>query len=323
MSGYKRIAFLLTLSLIVLLVSPFLGGTIIKVKDIIAADGLDNGIFWRMRVPRVLLSFVAGASLSVCGVCFQALFRNSLATPYTLGVSSGAALGVTIAVWLGASFSFAGQSAIAVAAFLGALLSAVIVFLISRWRGRSSTEVMLLSGVAVNFFFSSLIMFIQYLGNEANLFKVTRWMMGRLSVTGYQELAYMTPVAVVMMAVILVYSPELDLLSIGEEFAASRGVDIAKCKIIFFLVVSLLCGTVVSFCGPIGFVGMVCPHICRLIFGSSHKVLTLASMLFGGVFLTLCDVLARSLVAPSEMPVGIITSLLGCPFFLWLLSRRR
>jgi len=314
---------ILLLSLSCLVAVPFIGGTMTPLAAPFSADyGLEHRIFWSIRVPRVLAAFLAGSMLSLGGACFQALFRNSLATPYTLGVSSGAALGVTTAVWLGASFSIAGQSAMSLAAFIGAAGAAALVFAISKWRSNGSTETMLLAGVAVSFFFSSIIMFIQYIGSHTDLFRVMRWMMGGLETTGYKDLLLLAPLSAAAAIVLMLHIPELDLLSVGEDFAASRGVNVAICKITVFLSVSLMVGAVVAFCGPIGFVGMVCPHICRRICGAANKILAPASFLFGGAFLVVCDTFGRTIASPIEIPVGIVTALIGGPFFLWLLCKK-
>ena len=319
-----RIAILLATALLVLAVTPFFGSSsLLKLADVMESGSTGYGIFWKLRVPRVLTAFLAGASLSLGGACFQTLFRNNLATPYTLGVSGGASLGVAIAVRLGLAMTFVSQSSLSLFAFAGALLSALLVFSISRFRGRRTTETTLLAGVAVSFLFSSLIMFMQYIGREADLFRAVRWMVGNLAITGYRELCAMLPFCMFSAIVLFLHHRELDTLSVGDEFAATRGVNIRRCFLVVFMAVSLMVGSVVAFCGPIGFVGMVCPHICRRLVGAPHRLLLPASLLFGGAFLVLCDTFGRTIIAPSEMPVGIITALLGAPFFLWLLFKKR
>lgn len=320
--GNKWLVFFTVLAIAIILLAPFFGSEITPVGSIFTPDNFEHDIFWLIRVPRVLAAFLAGAVLSMGGLCFQAMFRNSLATPYTLGVSGGAALGVTCAVWLGASFSFAGQGAMSLAAFLGAASAAALVFFISQWRGKGSTETMLLAGVAVSFLFSSIIMFIQYICDHNDLFRTMRWMMGGLAMTGFKDLTILCPVCLLGLLALFFKLDELDLLTVGEDFASSRGVDVGKCKLAVFLAVSLTVGAVVAFCGPIGFVGMVCPHICRRLCGQSHKVLAPASLLFGGTFLLFCDTFGRTVIAPVEIPVGIITSIIGGPFFIWILCRK-
>lgn len=286
-------------------------------------EGMDSRIYWELRVPRVLAAFLAGSSLATCGMAFQALFRNPLATPFTLGVSSGASLGASLAVWGGIHFSVLGINGISIFAFAGALL---VIFLVWAATGLSrsfnNTHTLLLAGVAVSFFFSSLILFIQYLSDFTQSYRIIRWLMGGLEVV---NLEMVLPLLLVFFPAVLLFlsvSRDLDLLSINEEIAASRGVETRKTRFLIYLVTSVLVGSVVALCGPIGFVGMIVPHIGRLIVGWNHRILFPACLLLGGSFLAICDTAARTLIAPAEIPVGIITALLGGPFFLWLLIRK-
>jgi iron complex transport system permease protein len=181
---------------------------------------------------------------------------------------------------------------------------------------------MLLAGVAINFFFSSIILFIQYMSDFTQSFQILRWLMGNLSMAGIETVFEILPFVVSGTLVILFLSQELNLLSTGELIAASRGVNIRRIRHLLFFVISMTVGGMVAACGPIGFVGMMVPHICRLLVGADHRFLTPTTLLFGGSFLTLCDTLARNLIAPAEIPVGVITALLGGPFFIWLLLRQ-
>jgi iron complex transport system permease protein len=315
---------LLASSVLLLLLAPLIGQKI-PWAEILRSDndGVGHAIFWRMRVPRVLLAYIAGASLSLCGMCFQGMFRNALATPYTLGVSSGASLGVTIQIYLGGMLALPGFSASSSAAFIGAVATIILVYSLTSLRGSVTPAVLLLAGVAVSFFFSSLILFFQYLSDFTELHQQMRWLMGGLETVGYHEVKHLAMFCGIGMLLILWQSDALNLLAIGDEFAISRGVNVARVRKLLFFAVSLLVGTVVAFCGPIGFVGMVCPHICRLIVGENHRRLAPASILFGGSFLVLCDTFGRCLIAPVEIPTGIITALLGGPFFLCLLFTKR
>jgi iron complex transport system permease protein len=323
MKGRLFITLLALGALVVLATTPFVGGgTLWSSGGLLPSPGSAEGeIFYRIRLPRVLTTFVAGASLAVCGMAFQAMFRNPLATPYTLGVSSGAAFGAALYVRLGLALSPLGVSGMSFAAFLGSLLSIAAVWVVSVSRRASSTATMLLAGVAINFFFSSLIMFLQYLSDFTQSFRIVHWLMGGVEVVGYRSLLNLLPFFVIGAAIILYQMRELNLMAVGEELAVSRGVHVRRTRQVLFFATSLMVGGVVAVCGPIGFVGMMVPHICRLLIGSDHRVLTPASLLFGGIFLTLCDTLARTLIAPVEIPVGVITALLGGPFFLWLLMR--
>jgi iron complex transport system permease protein len=178
---------------------------------------------------------------------------------------------------------------------------------------------MLLAGVAVSFFFSSLILFLQYLSDFAQSFRILRWLMGGLEILGFDSVLSLFPIVLIGVAILSLLRHELDLLTTGDDLATSRGVAVKKVRALLFVITSLMVGGVVAVCGPIGFVGMMAPHICRLLTGWNHSHLLPATFLFGGAFLTLCDTLARTLIAPVEIPVGIITALLGGPFFIWLL----
>jgi iron complex transport system permease protein len=279
-------------------------------------------IFWQIRVPRVLAACVGGAGLALGGAVFQAVFRNPLATPYTLGVASGASLGVAMASRLGLSVVVVGLSTNVAAAFAGALLAVGVVWVLTRFRPDLSSTVLLLAGVAMNFFFSSVILFVQYTASIGDSYRIIRWLMGGLGAVDMRTVLHMAPVVLVGAIIISWRARELDLLATGPEIAASRGVAVARARTVLFLATSIMVGGVVSGCGPIGFVGMMAPHICRLLVGSNHRVLLPASVLFGGAFLVVCDTAARVVLFPAELPVGVITSFLGAPFFLWLLVRQ-
>ncbi|HPF35930.1 MAG TPA: iron ABC transporter permease [Candidatus Krumholzibacteria bacterium] len=317
---------LLLLALAVLVLAPFVGMQAITPADVLRSggNGVDEAaIFWRLRVPRVLLAFLAGASLSLGGMIFQAVFRNDLATPFTLGVSSGAALGATLSLRLGLSFSLLGLDGPTLFALLGALLSMAVVQGLAARRPDATGATLLLAGVAVNFTLSSLILLVHYTSDAAQSFNILRWLMGRLDVVGMGSVLLLLPLFVVGGLAALLLHRELNLMTVGEEFAVSRGVDAGRTRTLLFLGTSLLVGGVVAVCGPIGFVGMMTPHVARLLVGADHRRLAPASILLGGILLTLCDLLARTLLAPAELPVGVITALLGGPFFLWLLTRSR
>jgi len=317
------LAVLLAAAGVVLIVVPFVGMKDISLRAVFAAAEfpLEHKIFWRIRVPRVCVAFLAGAALATSGMCFQAMFRNPLATPFTLGVSSGASLGAALYVRLGLAFSVGWLSGLTLFAFFGALSSILLVYGLTRARKGCSTATMLLAGVAVSFFFSSLILFMQYVSEYSHSFRIIRWLMGGVEAAGFDSVLSLLPFIVVGAGLVFCLVHELNLMTVSEDFALSRGADVQRVKKAFFFGTSLMVGAVVSVCGPIGFVGLVCPHICRLLIGPDHRRLAPAAFLFGGVFLTLCDTVARTLVAPAEIPVGIVTALLGGPFFLWLLLR--
>ncbi len=322
MSGTRRALILFAAACLVLTaLCPFGGMSLVSPFSLWQTGNPDAEVFWRLRLPRTAAAFLAGAGLSVSGMVFQALFRNPLATPFTLGVSSGAALGAAVYFGLGAGFSFLGGSGSLLAALTGGALSMSLVYLITRAKGGFSTSVMLLAGVIISFFCSSLVMFIQYLSGAQDSLRILHWMMGSLAGLETARLADLGFVACAGALIIGRLAPELDLLTAGEELAASRGVRVNRAKILFFAVASVIVGTVVSLAGPIGFVGMMVPHICRLRLGWNHRVLLPASFFLGGCFLAVCDLVSRAILAPAELPVGIITALIGGPFFLWTLFR--
>ncbi len=324
----RRRSFMLALLLLAavacLLACPLIGMEKITFDAILSGSGANAGahtIFWDIRLPRVLVAFIAGAGLAACGMAFQALFHNPLATPFTLGVAGGASMGAALYMRLGISFALLSVSGVSVFAFLGALGAISLVYGLTKLRRGFSTATMLLAGIAVNLFFSSLIMFVQYMSDFTHSFKILRWLMGGLEVFGYQSVVSMLPTVVIGLLVLFALTHELNLMAVGEELAASRGVNVRMIKRILFLATSVCVGGVVAICGPIGFIGMMAPHICRLLVGGNHRTLLPAACLFGGMFLVLCDTLARTIIAPVEIPVGVITSMLGGPFFIWLLAR--
>lgn len=311
------------LAIATLLTMPLIGMEWIPLSSVFdsAGDTINYNVFWRIRVPRVLTAFLAGSALAVSGMVFQAMFRNALATPFTLGVASGASLGAAISVTLGLTFSVVGVSSTTIMAFVGAVGAIGIVYGLTHLRRGYSTATMLLSGVAVSFFFSSLILFLQYSAELYNSFRMLRWVMGGLGLVGYDSLLSIFPFVVTGVLLLLYTTHELNLLVLGDDIAVSRGVDVVKTKRLLFFVTSLMVGSVVAVCGPIGFIGMMVPHMCRLMGGTDHRYLIPASLLFGGTFLTICDTFARTALAPAELPVGVVTAFLGGPFFIMLLVR--
>jgi iron complex transport system permease protein len=311
---------LIFLAVIVFIIAPFWGIESLSLKSIFQLDDqVKSDILWKIRLPRVIAAFLAGAALAISGMTFQAMFRNPLATPFTLGVSSGAAFGAAIYIKLGVIFSILGVSGQSLSAFIGAILSVLLVYGISQIKKGFTTATMLIAGVAINFFFSSLILFIQYLSDFANSFRIIRWLMGGFEIVGFRPVFTLLPFVLFGSAVLFLLTHELNLFTLGEDIALSRGMDVKKIKALLFFATSLMIGGIVSVCGPIGFIGMMAPHICRLLIGAEHRLLTPASFVFGGAFLVFCDTLSRTLIAPAEIPVGVITALLGGPFFLWLL----
>jgi iron complex transport system permease protein len=254
-------------------------------------------------------------------VVFQGLLRNPLATPYTLGVSAGAALGAMIAITFGSALPTGG---VASASLAGAGLAVIVVYALASARHSGlSTTVLLLAGVTLNAFFSALILFVQYLSNFAQVFRAMRWLMGDLDVAGYPPILAALPFVVVAFVAFAWLARPLNLLSLGTDAAESRGVNVHRAQQLAFFSASLATGAAVSVGGPIGFVGIIVPHLVRMLVGADHRLVLPASTFFGAAFLVVCDVIARTLIAPMELPVGVITAIIGGPFFLWLLIRKK
>ncbi|MDC0357749.1 iron ABC transporter permease [Oligoflexia bacterium] len=323
MAKRKTIVILVVIAaaVLTLLITPFIGTTAISPRSIFGGYASESAqqIFWHIRVPRICFAFLCGMALAAGGVVFQSLFRNALATPFTLGVSSGAAFGVAVYYHLGLSISLAGISGNAIFALIGALLTVVCVYIISNYSAGLTVMGMLLAGIVINFFFSSLVLFMQYISDFTGVFRLTRWLMGGFDIIGFESVWSIIPFVAIGLFTIFYYAREFDLFTLGDDLAKSRGMDVATVKAVTFGATSLMIGGVVAFCGPIGFVGIIVPHICRLLIGNSHRMLIPCSIFFGGAFLAVCDTIARIIIAPYEIPVGVITSLLGGPFFLWLL----
>lgn len=319
----SKLLFLLCFATITaLLIAPMIGMKFLSLDYIFNfgnEGSRDHTIFWKMRLPRVLMAFMSGGIFAISGMVFQAIFRNPLVSPFTLGVSAGASLGAAIYIWLGISFTFLKFSGISLFSFFGAGLSISIIWTLANMKRGISTTTMLLAGVAVSFSFASFIMLIQYISGVSESVRITRWLMGGLFVFGYKSIVNIFPLALGGLVLVLYFARELDLFTVGEELAISRGVDTSKTIKTLFFGISIMIGGVVSVCGPIGFIGIISPHICRLLIGPDHRFLTPVTFLFGGLFLIICDTFARTLAPPAEIPVGVITAFLGGPFFLWIL----
>jgi iron complex transport system permease protein len=317
MKKTKPFIFIIVFAVAVLLITPFIGSIKIPISAITDSSTIAAKIFYHIRLPRILTAFIAGAALACCGVALQAMFRNPLATPFTLGISGGAAFGAAVYVIFAAVMPMYLGSV--VFSFAGSLAAVLGVYGLTRIKKGFSVGTMLLAGITVNFFFSSLILFLQYISDFTQSFRIIHWLMGSMSITGYSTPITMFVLTAIGCVIIIIQSTKLNLISISDEIAIGRGVNIRATRKILFLATSVMVAAVVAFCGPIGFVGLMAPHISRLLVGPDHKILTPASILFGGAFLVLCDTIARTIIAPAEIPVGVITALLGGPFFLWLL----
>lgn len=307
------------------LAAPLIGSTPISFGRVFSrtvpfADNVDAQIFFIARLPRALAAALVGGALAAAGVVFQGLLRNPLATPYTLGVSSGAALGAMVAITFGSALPLL---AVTPASLAGAALAVGVVYLLARAQHQGlSTTVLLLAGVTLNSFFSALILFVQYLAGPGDLFRALRWLMGDLDVASYAPIVAALPFVALAFAGFAWLARPLNLLSIGADAAGARGVDVERAQRVAFFSASLATGAAVSVGGPIGFIGIIVPHLVRLVVGADHRLVLPASTFFGAAFLVGCDAVARIALAPLELPVGIVTAVIGGPFFLWLLLRR-
>jgi iron complex transport system permease protein len=324
--GLPIVALMFAAMIVAIVAAPFVGSTPIHFSRVFGAGAtaepnIDRQIFIIARLPRALAAALVGGTLASAGVVFQGLLRNPLATPYTLGVSAGAALGAMVAITFGASLPVGG---VASASLAGAGVAVAIVYALASARHAGlSTTVLLLAGVTLNAFFSALILFVQYLSDYGQAFRAIRWLMGDLDVAGYLPILAALPFVAVAFAAFAWLARPLNLLSLGADAAEARGLDVHRAQRAAFFSASLATGAAVSVGGPIGFVGIIVPHLVRMLVGADHRLVLPASACFGAGFLVLCDMLARTVIAPLELPVGIITAIIGGPFFLWLMVRNR
>jgi iron complex transport system permease protein len=284
--------------------------------------GTHNLIITKIRLPRILTASLVGMGLSVVGTSFQAMFKNPMADPYVLGISSGAALGGALALVMGISERFLGLGAVTLFAFIGALLTTFLVYNIARVGNKIPTTTLLLAGVAVSYFMSAIISMIMVFNRQA-VEKIVFWTMGSLSTSNWNTNIILLIVIFIGSAIIYYFNKDLNILLTGDDSARSLGVNVDKVKKILLVVSSLIVAAAVSFCGIIGFVGLIVPHAMRMFVGPNHKYLIPFSALGGAFFLLICDTLARTIAAPSELPVGAITALFGAPYFAYLLIKNK
>jgi iron complex transport system permease protein len=313
---------LFALGMSILLFAPFVGALSLSPQQIFE-PGVESDVFWKLRLPRVVLGFLVGSVLSIAGFVFQQIFHNPLASPFTLGVSSGATFGAALSIYFGLGVLGLGVPAHAPMACVAALGTVALVFAFSaRSLNFNSTQV-LLAGVICNFFFGSLVVLVQYLSDLSQVFSVMRWMMGTLDVEAH---GVNIPIGVSLLActAYLIRKAEvLDLIALGDEMAVARGVSVTNERRALFLFLSVLIGLVVTVVGPIGFVGIIIPHIARSLYGPRSRALIVRCAWIGGVVLVFCDSIGRSLVYGQEIPVGVVTSLVGAPIFVYLMLKNR
>ncbi|MFH1327606.1 MAG: iron chelate uptake ABC transporter family permease subunit [Candidatus Bathyarchaeota archaeon] len=278
-----------------------------------------EAIIMDVRLPRVLLGAMVGAALAVAGTTMQGLFRNPMASPYVLGISSGAAFGASLTIVL--NLTVLGKYTLSLMAFIFAILTIFLVYSIASKKGKISTHAVLLTGIAVSLFFSALVSFMIYISGE-ELRAIIFWIMGGLWASTWGSLAIVLPMIVIGVAMISLFSRELNVMLSGKEQALSLGISVSQVTKIILIFASLITAAAVSVSGCIGFVGLIVPHIMRNLVGPDHRILLPASCLGGAIFLIWTDTIARTITNPVELPVGIITGLLGAPFFIYLLRTK-
>ncbi len=305
--------------LTVVLLAVMLGSAMVGAVHFTWEEMWQSPIFWNLRLPRIILSVLVGAALSVCGAAYQSIFRNPLTDPYVLGISSGASLGAAVAILLGLQTFLLGVGTCALAT---GILTILIIYRIASIGNRMHATTLLLTGVCITFLISAVISFLMVL-HQDKMDSIIFWTMGSFASATWIDVAFVAPVVLIGTAVVLYYGRDLNLLLAGSETAKSMGVEVEKVKKVLLLVTTLMVAFCVSTCGVIGFVGLVVPHCIRLVAGPDNRRVVPLSVLVGGTFLMLCDTLARTLMIPAELPVGCLTALVGAPLFIYLLYKNK
>jgi iron complex transport system permease protein len=282
---------------------------------------MGESLFWEIRLPRVTMAVLVGAALGCAGAAMQGTFSNPLAEPGTVGVSSGAVLGAVAQIVVG--FALFGALSLPVAAFAGGLLTVLLVYGSSRSNGRTEVVTLILTGIAINAFAGAVIGLLTFFSDDAELRSIVFWTLGSMAQATWQKVAIITPFAVVGLVAAFLYAGRLDLLALGERPARHLGIDVERLRITMLTIVAVLTAAAVAVSGQILFVGLVIPHLVRMVAGPGHKLLLPASALLGATILVLADLVARTIAAPAEVPLGVLTALIGAPFFFWQLRRTR
>ena len=317
--------------LLAMIVATGIGVIPIPMKTILQSVGQKFGLFrglqiadyyqvtlWQLRIPRIVMSVLAGASLAICGGVFQSIFRNPVCDPYILGISSGASLGAAVAFILGLDAILFG---ITLPALTTALLTLLLILGIAQLKGKHNTNTLLLIGIALNFFISAVITLLVVI-NQKDMHKIYFWTMGSLTHVSWLEIAWLLPVMIICIGILFYFAKAMNIMQVGTETAQTLGIDTHKTTLIVLITSSVLISVVVSFCGSIGFIGLIMPHVARLLFGSNNRRLFTYSLFFGAFFLLVADTLARTIAAPAELPVGSITALAGAPYFIYLILKK-
>ncbi len=277
-------------------------------------------IIMKIRLPRIILAVITGMGLAVSGAVFQGIFRNPMANPYVLGISSGAAFAVSLSLVLGLQLTVMGITVVSLSAFAGGIGTAFAVYFISG-NGKSVFS-LLLSGIAMNFFLSALTARVMYL-NRDQVNSIVYWTMGSFNAASWEKITVSGPIVLLGSLILIIFSRDLNIMTMGDDTAKSLGVNVRSRRLLFLIISTVITAGAVSVSGVIGFVGLIIPHMMRILTGPDHRTLLPVSMVAGGIFLLISDTLARTVLSPTEIPVGIITSLFGAPFFIFLLAKGR
>ena len=312
--------FLYLISFIIVCIAPFLGEIPILLKDIFESTSTTYTIFWDLRVSRVVLAFFVGGILALGGLIFQIIFKNQLITPYTLGIASGTTLFTAISIVF---FPFLHMS---ISSIFGSIITILILYFISKQINKNSVSVstnsILLIGIALSYFYSSALMLVFYMSNLQENYSIVRFTLGSLDTVGFTSTLIIVFVSIIFYAVIHFNKEKIKLLLICNDTAFLKGLNVHKTNLILLIVVSLSVGVCISFVGPIGFIGLVVPHIIKLIYKQSADKLFFPVFFFGGIFLVFSDLISRNLNTDSTLPIGVVTAFIGAPFFVYLLVRR-
>ncbi|MFX4266126.1 FecCD family ABC transporter permease [Aliarcobacter butzleri] len=312
--------FLYILGLVIIFISPFLGETQINIKDIFEFSNSSNMVFWDLRVARVILAFFVGGILALSGLIFQIIFKNELITPYTLGIASGTTLFTAIGIILLPTIY------IFISSILGSLFTILVLYIISKIINKtsigSSTNSILLIGIALSYFYGSALMLVFYMSSLQENYSIVRFTLGSLDTVGFSNSFVIFFVSIVFYVIIYLYKNKIKLLLISNDMAFLKGLNVDKTNLTLLVVVSLCVGITISFTGPIGFIGLVIPHIVKLIYKKSAEKLFFPTFFFGGVFLVFSDLISRNLNTDSTLPIGVVTAFIGAPFFIYLLIKR-
>lgn len=311
---------LYSISAIILIISPFLGEIILNLNEILDTSTITYKVFWDLRVSRVLLAFLVGGILALSGLIFQIIFKNALITPYTLGIASGTTLFTAI------SIVFFPAMILSISSAFGSLITITILYYISKNINKNtvavSTNSILLIGIALSYFYSSALMLVFYMSNLEQNYSIVRFTLGSLDTVGFESPAIIFVMALIMYFTIYSNKAKIKLLLISNDTAFLKGLNVHKLNLLLLVVISICVGVSISFVGPIGFIGLVIPHIVKLIYKKSADQLIFPVFFYGGIFLVISDLIARNLNTASSLPIGVVTAFIGAPFFVYLLIKR-